>query len=300
VIHAGAGSDNVNPGLGVENLDGGEGDFDILTIVRDTTSLGVSFFLNGSAGNDGTVAQNFETLTYTAGSGNDTVRGWLNADNITGNAGNDVLEGGAGNDFMSGGDGNDTLRGGTGLDLLFGGAGNDRIETGGGGDNAVYGEAGDDLMIGTDDAEWLIGGIGNDTLNGSGGIDNLFGNDGNDLIRGGLGNDNLAGGAGRDAFFFDTALGAGSNVDRISDFSVADDTLRLENAIFTAVGAPGVLAAAAFKVGVAADEADDRIIYNSVSGSLFYDPDGNGTSTMINFAQLTAAPALTNADFLVI
>ncbi len=120
------------------------------------------------------------------------------------------------------------------------------------------------------------------------------GGSGEEAIGGGLGNDTLRGGSGIDLLY-----GGAGNVDPIGDFSVADDTIRLENAIFTAVGAPGLLAASAFKLGVAANEADDRIIYNSVTGYVFYDPNGSGGSAMVNFAELTAGLALTHADFLV-
>ena len=68
---------------------------------------------------------------------------------------------------------------------------------------------------------------------------------GNDVLLGALGNDFLSGGLGQDYFVFNTALG-GTNRDGIVDFTVADDTIRLENAIFTASATTGTLAAAAF------------------------------------------------------
>jgi serralysin len=95
------------------------------------------------------------------------------------------------------------------------------------------------------------------------------------VFDGGLGNDVLTGGAGRDAFVFNAAPGA-ANVDRITDFSAAGDTVRLENAVFTAPTSTGVLSAAAFRVGAAAVDADDRIIYYDSGGALYYDADGTG------------------------
>ena len=56
-------------------------------------------------------------------------------------------------------------------------------------------------------------------------------------------------------------------MDRITDFSVPSDTIRLDNAVFTALSAGG-LAAAAFRAntsGLAAD-ATDRIIYEADAG----------------------------------
>ena len=70
----------------------------------------------------------------------------------------------------------------------------------------------------------------------------LDGGAGDDTIGGGDGNDQSDGGPDKDTFFFDTALNAASNVDKIADFSVGDYTVRLENATFAAL-ATGTLAA---------------------------------------------------------
>jgi len=165
---------------------------------------------------------------------------------------------------------------------------------------------GSDTLLGIEN---LTSGTGNDRLTGNAsanslssgaGNDILVGNGGNDTLSGGAGNDRLFGGTGADAFIFNTTLGGGNN-DTIVDFSVIDDTIQLENAIFTGL-ANGVLAAAAFvanATGLAAD-ASDRIIYNTVSGNLFFDADGIGAGARVQFASLTPGIALTNADFLVI
>ena len=213
-IFAGLGNDTVDPGAGVESLDGGKGDFDVLIMNRSSMSEGVSFFLNGPAGSDGTTAANFEMVIYNGGSGADTVRGWNNGDVITGNGGKDVLDGGGGDDTITGGsgfngdgDGNDTIRGGAGFDRMFGGEGNDRIETGGGGDQVVEGQNGNDTLIGSDDAEIFTGGRDNDSILAFGGDDRLFGDldggAGKDTLRGGLGNDTLEGGDGADVLIFE-------------------------------------------------------------------------------------------------
>jgi len=86
-------------------------------------------------------------------------------------------------------------------------------------------------------------GAGNDTAFGGDGADDIFGDFDNDLIRGRMGDDRLDGGLGKDKLFgddgeddfrFTTALGG--NVDRIGDFSHADDTIGLDDAIFAALG----------------------------------------------------------------
>jgi len=117
---------------------------------------------------------------------------------------------------------------------------------------------------------------------------------------GGAGNDTLVGGDGNDRYVFDSALNASTNVDRLSDFSVADDTVALDGAVFDALPA-GALASAAFFIGSAAHDADDRLIYNATTGALFYDADGNGgAATAVQFATLGSGLALTNNDFLVV
>ena len=119
------------------------------------------------------------------------------------------------------------------------------------------------------------------------------------MINGKAGNDTLIGGGGNDFFLFDTALNAATNVDTITAYSVAADTIRLENAVFSTL-AVGVLNADAFHIGASAADAEDRIIYNSATGALFYDSNGIGAGGVTQFAKLAPGLALTNADFVVI
>jgi Ca2+-binding RTX toxin-like protein len=74
----------------------------------------------------------------------------------------------------------------------------------------------------------------------------------------------------------------------------------LENAIFTAAGAPGTLAASAFFIGAAAHDADDRIIYNNATGTLIYDSNGTGAGGATQFATLTTGLTLTNNNFQIV
>lgn len=174
----------------------------------------------------------------------------------------------------------ETLNGTSGADTIQGLAGNDRL----------YGREGNDR---------LEGGSGRDYLYGSTGDDTLLGGSGNDYLYGGSGRDVLTGGANRDSFVFDTSLGA-SNIDRITDFSVADDTIRLDNAVFTAFGWNGTMPSRAFYVGAAAHDSTDRIIYNSTTGALSYDRDGTGSAAAIQFAELSPGLALTYQDFQIV
>jgi Ca2+-binding RTX toxin-like protein len=192
-------------------------------------------------------------------------------DKLIGNIGRDELRGFFGNDHLNGRAGADTIHGGGGNDTLIGRAGNDR----------------------------MTGGAASDTLIGGAGNDKLLGYTGDDILSGRFGNDRLSGHAGLDAFVFNTAPGV-RNVDTITDFNVAADAIHLENAVMTGLGGAGVLALAKFHIGAVAYDAYDRIIYDSATGALLYDADGNGESAAIQFATLTAGLVLTNADFFVI
>ena len=153
-------------------------------------------------------------------------------------------------------------------------------------------------LAGNELANTVYGNFGNNTLYGGGGNDTLAGYDGDDTLVGGAGADSMTGGLGNDAFRFDSALGAG-NIDTIGDYGVADDVIQLDDAVFTGLAA-GALAAGAFNTGAAATQADDRIIYNSATGALLFDADGNGAGAAVQFATLAGGLALTASEFLVI
>ena len=144
---------------------------------------------------------------------------------------------------------------------------------------------------------------GSANINGTGNsfVNKLIGNSGNNILNGGSGSDTLTGLGGNDSFVFDTALGA-TNVDTITDFNVVNDTIRLENAIFTTIAGTGTLTAAQFVANASGTAADssDRIVYETDTGKLFYDSNGNAAGGAVQFGLLTSGLAVTNADFLVI
>jgi Ca2+-binding RTX toxin-like protein len=176
------------------------------------------------------------------------------------------------------------------------GAGNFDV-TGNGLDNKIVGNEANNLIAGKAGADQLNGGLGDDTLEGNAGDDTIFGGSGNDYINGGVGRDVLHGDAGSDVFTFSNQLGA-ANVDQVEDFSVPDDTISLENSIFSAL-ATGTLAASNFRIGTAAVDGNDHIIYNATTGALFYDEDGSGGVAQVRFAMLSTGLLLTSADFVV-
>jgi hypothetical protein len=108
---------------------------------------------------------------------------------------------------------NPPVEGSAGADVLVGKKGNDAI-LGHGGADRIHGVLGDDVLAGGLGADTIFGGAGNDTVSGGGG---------RDLIRGGAGRDELTGGADSDTFVFTP----GSGVDRITDFEVGVDRLKI-------------------------------------------------------------------------
>ena len=139
-------------------------------------------------------------------------------------------------------------------------------------------------------------------INGTGNSLNntITGNTGSNVLNGGTGDDTLTGEAGVDFFVFNTALNAATNVDTITDFTVNVDKIRLENAIFAAVGAD--LTAGEFVANTTgtATTSTQNILYDTTDGRVFYDPDGNGAQARVHFATLDPGLALDHLDFVVI
>lgn len=273
--------------------------------------------------------------TLDGGAGNDVITGNGGDDKLYGGTGNDRLIGGAGNDRLDGGPGNDRLEGGAGNDTyvvdsagdavneaLPGSSGTDAVRSsisfslaasahvlgafesltllgtaningvGNGLNNSIFGNPGSNV---------LNGGAGSDALHGGGGHDTLIGGPGNDTLIGGPGSDTLVGGAGNDLFVFNAPFSP-TNVDRVTDFNPAADTIVLENAVFGAIAGTGVLTPGQFvrnTTGLAHD-GNDRIVYESDTGRLFYDSNGSAAGGNHLIAVLAPNLALTHLDFLVV
>lgn len=223
------------------------------------------------------------------------------------------LQGNSENNDVMGNDGQNILDGFTGADVLTGYGGNDIyfidnagdivVEGAGEGIDTVYvwrGTASITLASFTlpDNVERLVGQSGGETLIGNALDNEITGNGLANVIDGKLGADILQGGAGLDTYAFTTALGAG-NVDQIIGFSAGFEKIQLDDAVFTGL-TPGALAAGAFTIGAAAGDADDRIIYDTTSGALYFDADGSGAGVQVQFANLHEGLALSAGDFTVI
>jgi Ca2+-binding RTX toxin-like protein len=228
--------------------------------------------------------------------------------NLTGNASGNQIIGNDGNNVINGGGGVDQMTGRGGNDTYFVDNATDTVtESGGQGIDTVRTSVSWTLTAGAD-VEILrtTSDFGAIDLTGNSSGNVVIGNNASNILNGRDGNDELWGGSGHDSFLFDTALDAAFNVDIIADFDVPDDTnlnddtILLDDAVFSSSLGLGNISAGEFVTGATAQDANDRIIYDDVTGALFYDSDGNGGTAAIQFAELTPGLALTNLDFLVV
>ena len=334
LLEGGLGNDILDGKGGNDDMRGGAGnDSYFVDSVGDT----ITEELNGggdtvtSTLNGYILGSNLENLTLggvaISGAGNElanTLTGNALDNFLYGNGGKDKLDGKGGADYMEGGDGSDTYyvdnvgdvvvetnaNASTGgkdtVNISYAGAVyvlGDNVENGnltGSGAQELYGNDGANTLTSKGNANSvfsahnLIGYGGNDTLKGGSGYDALYG---------GTGADKLTGGGGTDEFRLDV-LETSANKDTITDFSSAQgDFIVFHSSAFGAL-APYVgtnIDPAIFRAGTAALDADDRIIYDSVSGNLWYDPTGNlaaGDAVLVAF--LSNHAALTANDFAIV
>jgi Ca2+-binding RTX toxin-like protein len=328
-LYGADGNDTLKGMGGADILVGGDG---VDTASYDESPQRVVVSLGGSPGYlgdaEGDLLYDIENLSGSdhddrleGDRGDNILWGMSGDDHLLGAGADDILHGGWGHDTLSGGDGHDTLWGESGNDTfladsgtntMIGGPGNDTyylslgdgdivIETGGQGVDVVITLVSWTLTAGAD-VETLQTFDENDTdpidLTGNSAGNTVRGNAGSNVINGGGGNDELIGLGGTDGFRFDTELDATFNVDVLPDFDV-EDVIQLDDAVFGAL-ATGVLAAERFVIGAAAQDADDNVIYDDVTGALLYDSDGAGGAAAIQFAQANPGLGISNQDFIVV
>ena len=241
--------------------------------------------LVGTSGNDSLVG----------GDGDDTLEGLAGNDTLVGGEGDDLLDGGADADTMDGGPGNDTyvvtsgdvLSDSGGLDTVVSGvswslgAGFENLVLTGTAGSSGFGNSLDNRIEGNAGANYIQANSGRDTVVGGAGNDTIGGNSDEDWLEGGAGNDSVAGGGGQDSFVFREAGAA--NADFLPDYATGWDRIMLDAGAFAEIGAQGQFASGDGRFHSApgassGQDADDRVIFNSSTGQLFYDPDGSGAA----------------------
>jgi Ca2+-binding RTX toxin-like protein len=318
-INALGGNDTLDGGAGIDTLNGGLGNDRYIVTAGDV--------LSDTGGTDTVVTDvnwslsaDFENIEL-VGTGNISATGNNLSNLAIGNAGNNYFNMRAGDDTIQAGAGNDWIdmsafgTASYGNDVIDGGAGTDTVNfaISAGQQSAVT----VDLTAGTisgggvggagsatvTSIEHVVGAAFNDSIKGAAAAETLEGREGNDTLSGMGGNDTLVGGTGQDTFLFEVTPGA-ANADLVSDFVSGTDKVSLDRTVFTALGAAGNFAPgdARFASGAgftSGRDADDRVIYNTTTGQLFYDADGNGAGASQLVATLQGVPALSASDIVV-
>jgi len=239
VISAGTGNDTLIGGDGDDTLNGAQGNDTLI-------GGGGADVFNGNQSTDtvdytGRTAGLQVTIDGVANDGDGTLPEGDNVmpdvENVVGGTGDDTLTGDGDANQLNGADGDDLLDGGAGADSLRGGADVDTVDYSArsaavsvdaddvADDGQVVPSEGDNVAS---DVENVIGGSGDDILGGNASANRLQGGAGLDTLTGGDGTDDLDGGAGSDVF----DAGAGADTVRARDGEVDaitcgddDDTL---------------------------------------------------------------------------
>ncbi|MDB9505998.1 calcium-binding protein [Microcystis aeruginosa CS-338/01] len=140
----------------------------------------------------------------------------------------------------------------------------------------ITGSGFNDTLTGGNVADSLVGGAGNDSL---------VGGAGNDTLVGGAGTDTLVGGTGADNFVFNSPS---EGFDWIGGFNASEgDVINVSAAGFGGGLTAGPLSAAQFRSAPSVNSAataDQRFIYNTSNGSLWFDVDGVGGASSVRIA----------------
>lgn len=318
---------SANPPSGFDNVippgttPASDGNSDNNLIVGDDADNGISGRAGndrmfGNAGNDIFIMSNGEGESYgqdhiDGGAGVDTVDFGTHARSpVFVDLSRGIMTGGG-----SGGAGGATL---VDIENVNGGAFNDRI-IGTTEDNFLFGFSGNDYLYGGGGQDRLDGAADDDTLVGAEGNDNLQGGAGDDSLYGGFefatsgpgtGNDTLTGHSGRDVFVFNDnpnpfISSSLATADRINDFVSRTDILAFDDAVFPHIGAFGHFQPGDerfFAAGGATGGSDesDRVVYDTSTGRLYYDPDGSGAIAAQLIATLADSPAVVASDIAVV
>lgn len=331
-LEGGEGADLLDGGLGKDTMIGGL-DNDTY-IVDDSGDLVVEHEGEGYdalvAKGDYTLAQGLSIELLIAddlyGKVSVRLRGNTFSQTICTGNGNDELDGRGGGDALSGGAGDDRYivystadsiveyeR--EGFDVVAVQGSDYTLAAGTEVERIEIASSGKSKVVGNELSQTIVGNGFDNTIDGGGGNDILYGS-----AKGATLWSNLAkifSPSDSDTFLFSTALGS-NNVDRIQNFETGIaafstkilwwtinfpgtviDRIGLSKSIFDTIGV-GTLSEKVFcdmskdMVG-----ADDRILYDRNTGSIYYDADGSGTQAAIKFAEVDAGLAMKASNFFV-
>ena len=311
IINGGGGDDTIVDVIGADTINGGAGTDTIrlratsadLNAMTDAALTNVEAIDASKAVAGVIVSLGLQTEGF-------TFTGSAFADTFTGTGAADTIVGVVGADTINGGGGTDTIRlTATSADLnaminarLINVEAIDASTAAAGVTVSLVNQSENFIFRGSAFADNLSGGSGADNMAGGAGVDTINGGVGNDTLNGGLGNDVMTGGGGSDIFRFDTAIAGGGNVDRITDYNVAADSMQLSRAIFTGLATTGggQLAASAFSLNAARGNAA-QIVYNTNTGALFYDSNGAAGGGATQFGTLTSPTGtINNQEFFLV
>jgi hypothetical protein len=303
-------NDTLDGGAGADKLTGGAGDDlyivdnakDIVTEGttggHDTVRASASFILGANV--EDLVLAGTAAINGTGNASVNTITGNAAANVIDGKGGLDLLDGAGGSDIYlvvsaadhpgaeiadSGSSGSDEVRfaaaAASTLVLFAGDTGIERVTIGTG--TAAVATTSGTVALNVDASA-----VGNAlAISGNAGANTLVGTAFDDTIDGKAGKDILTGGGGADAFVFSVAANAKA-VDTITDFTSGVDSLEFSKAVFKGLGTlAGPLSAAQFWSAAGAvkgHDLDDRIIYDTDTGTVYYDADGSGRAAAIAVA----------------
>ncbi|MHC5597647.1 MAG: hypothetical protein ACYTXC_17195 [Nostoc sp.] len=88
------------------------------------------------------------------------------------------------------------------------------------------------------------------------------------------------------------------NASLIYDFNASNELIRVSAHDFGGGLSEGSLQTSQFTIGTSATTSEERFIYNSATGALYFDQDGSASGfTQQKFAQLSTGLSLTNNNF---
>lgn len=272
--------------------------------------------------------------------GNDvanTLKGGDGDDTLVGGGGADRLDGGRGTDFVSyltagkgvgvnladptkgtssakgetfksiegiiGSTHNDRFVGNAKANWFEGGAGADKFNGGLGSDIASYRHATKRVVVNLDDIGKNKGDAAGDTyksierIDGSEFGDKFHGDAKANILAGYHGHDTMTGGGGSDRFVFEN-IGA-EHSDTVTDFVSGADKIALKGKIFdemAVVTADNLVVAKGHK----AHDANDHVLFDTKTHTLWYDFDGDGVRSAELIATFKGVTALSAGDFIII